>query len=83
MDFDLDSLLNPNEIRICDICKMTNINTLKPRLEKLDPNAIISVGCQSFCGPGSKKSFAIVNDRAITADNEDELVKKIEEYISK
>ena len=56
-----------NEFRICDKCKATNVDTLKPRLQEVDPNASIKVGCQNFCGIGMKKSFAIVNNIPVIA----------------
>ena len=66
-----------NNIKICNLCKGTNIKTLVPKLRKIDPNINIIVGCQNFCGIGYYKSFAIVNNIPIKAENEDELIKKI------
>lgn len=66
-----------NRFRICDICKATNIETLVPRLKELDKDAEITIGCQNFCGVGATKSFAIVNNIPIIAQNEDELIEKI------
>jgi uncharacterized protein YuzB (UPF0349 family) len=72
-----------NEFRVCNDCQATNLKTLLPRLKKLDPNAKIEIGCQSYCGPGRKKSFAFVNNRPISAANEDELIAKIAEKLKR
>lgn len=72
-----------NEFRICDRCKATNVNTLIPKLKEIDSACKIKVGCQNFCGIGMKKSFAIVNNIPVIAENEDELIEKIKAKIVK
>ncbi|HAX72820.1 MAG TPA: DUF1450 domain-containing protein [Firmicutes bacterium] len=82
--FDLDSLFaEPNEFRVCDKCKGTNINTLLPKLKAVDPKAKIFTGCQSYCGPGRDRPFVFVNNKPIIADNEAELIEKVKTALGK
>lgn len=69
--------------KVCDRCKGTNIKTLLPKLKEMGKDAQIQVGCQNFCGVGRSKSFVIVDHIPIIAENENELLEKLREYLTR
>jgi uncharacterized protein YuzB (UPF0349 family) len=72
-----------NEFRVCDECKTIDVKSLVPRLKEIDSEADIELGCQSYCGIGFKKHFAVINGRYLTALTEEQLIDKARKFLKK
>ena len=75
--------LSKNDIRVCEKCKVIRLKTMLPKLQQLDPDTEIKVGCKSYCGPCAKRAFVFINGRYVTAPTEDEVVEKVAQFIKK
>lgn len=72
-----------NRFKICDLCKVTKVKSLKERILKVDQEAIIEVGCISYCGHCAKRAVLLVNNRHVMAPSEEELLPKAERHLRK
>ena len=53
-------------------------DTIK-EIEKIVGSKMIDYDCQSYCGPGRKKNFVIIDDEIIEGNSLDELLVKLKE----
>ncbi|WP_438447907.1 DUF1450 domain-containing protein [Gorillibacterium sp. sgz5001074] len=73
--------MSKNKIQICDKCKHIRVKTLLPKLQKLDPEAEVKVGCKSYCGPCARSAFIFINGRYVTGATEDEALEKAKKFV--
>lgn len=69
---------------IVEFCISNLANGSQRALEQLekDPNLdIIEYGCLGYCGKCANTLFAMVNGDIVTAENADQLVERVYEYI--
>ena len=71
-----------NEFKVCESCRGSNLETLVPRLRKIDGEAAIKIGCHSYCGPGRDFPFVFINNKPIYAENEDDLIQKVDKIVN-
>lgn len=72
-----------NQFKICDLCKVTQVKSLKERILQVDEEANIEVGCISYCGHCAKRAVLLVNNRHVMAPTEAELLPKAARHIRK
>lgn len=70
-----------NDIRICHKCRNMSLKSMRTKLRKLDPDAKVRSGCQSYCGPCANGVFIMINGRYVTGANEDEALDKMKKYM--
>ncbi|MDQ0086818.1 uncharacterized protein YuzB (UPF0349 family) [Paenibacillus anaericanus] len=59
------------------------MKTFIPKLQKLAPDAEITIGCKSYCGPCGKRPFVYINGRYLSAPTEDEVLAKAAPFVKK
>ena len=67
-----------NEYKTCDICNGFDYKSLIKKIKEIDPNCKIEIGCQNMCAIGNEKPFVILNGVLLFDENEELLIKKIE-----
>jgi uncharacterized protein YuzB (UPF0349 family) len=70
-----------NDIRICHKCRHMSLKSMRTRLKKIDPEAKIKLGCQSYCGPCSRGVFIRINGRFVMGATEEEAIEKMKKYL--
>ncbi|MGL4663008.1 MAG: DUF1450 domain-containing protein [Culicoidibacterales bacterium] len=73
--------MNKIVIRSCEVCKSMKNQQLEQKLKKEFPDAEIQIKCHSYCGPGSRKPFVMIDDEIFEAPTINELIAEIRTYL--
>lgn len=65
----------------CETCKSMKNQQLEQKLKKAFPEMEVQIKCQSYCGPGSRMPFVMIDDEIIEAPSIEQLIEAIHQYV--
>jgi uncharacterized protein YuzB (UPF0349 family) len=70
-------------ISYCKKCHLRkrgqNFDTTVTEIEQVLGREVNDIDCQSYCGPGGKKHFVVIDDEIVEGGSQEELLKLIKE----
>lgn len=74
-----EKLYLKNKYEVCDKCRANHLETLLPKIQKLDPEAEIVTRCIGFCGIGREKIVVLKNHIPVIGATEEEVLEALKE----